>query len=321
MNILARPVTPTTSTPQITEIRYATPTFASLSSPTASPILSAVPGSPSFDSLVYEATRGKRKRTYQRSPRAQSPGSQFQNSQEFPNSFSSCGSHDAVERQLTQSKDLDDDEAEYSHPRAQITRPQTELENAISSQKDEVGYKGDWLAESSQMSSSHQQSSQTTSYRSLRPLQTQRHSPPAVSTGTLNTPTGTSIPRQAWYGTLPSHPHKKRKSRQNSGVMVINAHQTAAPASPTVSRPSVIQSVRPSGDTDSRPSGNVFQSGTLQITSPAQPVYGGNTDDAGSQSRSPIGWSQTQTQTSWLLHGSYPPLQTQAPYQSQSSSQ
>jgi hypothetical protein len=324
-NILARHDIPTTLQPQSTEKRYTTPTFASLSSPVASPALSAVPGSPSFDSLVYEATSGKRKRTDERFPRAQSPSSQLQNSQESQNSFSSCGSQDAVERQLTQSMDLDDDDTEYRHPRAQITRSQAESENAITSQKDEVIYRGelDWPAESSRMSSSHQQSSQTTPSRSLPPLQTQRHSPPTVSTlntptGTIHTPTTSVRKQQPWYG----HPQKKRKSRQSSGVLVANVYQTDAGLS--VSKPSMMHSTqggRPSRDANSRPSGNVFQSGTLQITPPAQLVHGGSTHDAGSQSRSPIGWSQTQTQTSWILHESCPPLQTQAPYQSQSSSQ
>jgi hypothetical protein len=153
----------------------------------------------------------------------------------------------------------------------------------------------------------------------------------------IHTP-ATSAQKQPWYGTLRTHARRNRKSRQNSSFSVTDVHQSGVavdihPSKPSVHMPSP-QGVHSSRDVNShpsvqpvtpRPSGNVFQSGKLQITpttlESVQPEYWGSAaDDAGSQSRSSIGWSQTQSQTSWLGHTSYPPLQTQAPYQSQNTS-
>jgi len=344
-NVLSRPDTPTMPQHlvQPTENRQVTPTFASLSSPTGSPALPAVPGSPPFDSLVYEAVNGKRKREDEHFSLAQSPSSQLHNSQESQNSLSSSGSQDSVEKQLTQS--LDDD-AEYSQLRPQITQSQPEeLDDYTSApaQTDQASYKGElqWMAESSQVTTLQPRSSQATSHHPLAPLQTQLSTmsmgAPSTPVGAVHTPT-TSVQKQAWYGTLPSHSHKKRKSRQNSGLSLPNVHQSAAAAGFRVSKPSaqinstqVIPSspgatLHPSVQPMTpRPLGNVFLSGTLQTTpttaESVRPEYEGNlADDAGSQSQLLIGWSQTQTQTSWLGHASYPPLQTQAPYQSQGSS-
>ena len=240
----------------------------------------------------------------------------------------------------------DDDGVQRSQRRTQITQSHAKESGNYSvtpilAQTDEISYKGElhWAAESSQMAESNLQSSQMTS--SLAPLQTHQHSSSMASMGVLTTPTRAihtpmvSVQKQAWYGTLLSHPRKKRKSCQNSSFSATDLHQSTATADILSQKPAVqIPSPQGSRDLNSRssvqpatprPSGNVFQSGKLHITptllESMQPEYGGSTaDDAESQARSLMGWSQTQTQTNWLGHASYPPLQTQAPYQSQSAS-
>jgi len=237
--------------------------------------------------------------------------------------------------------DEDDGGVEYSQHEED---PGNYSVTPIVAQADEVSYTGElhWAAESSQMAASNPQSPQTTS--SLAPLQTQQHSPSMALMGVLTTPTRavhtptTSFQQQAWYGTLPSHTRKKRKSRQNSSFSVTDLHRSTAAVDtlsrkPAVRTPSLqgVHSFRDLNPCSSAqpetpcPSGNVFQSGKLHITptmlESVQLEYGrSTTDDAGSEAQSSIGWSQTQSQTSWLGHVSYPPLQTQAPYQSQSAS-
>ncbi|KAF8238842.1 hypothetical protein L208DRAFT_1387158 [Tricholoma matsutake] len=327
-NMASRPGTPTKSQPLLArspESKCVTPTFALLPSPAGSPVIRSVPGSPSFDSLLREATNGKRKREDEHFSLAQSLSSQWQNSQESHNSLSSSGSQDSVEKQLTQSMDVNDDEG-----RGQVTQPQPENCAAAftPAQTEEISYKGElqWAAESSQMAASNSWSSQGTS--SLAPLQTQVHSP-SMPMRNIHTPT-TSAQRQAWYGTLPSH--KKRKSWSNSSLSASDVHQSDALTGFCGSKPSAqavhsFQDANPHSDVEPvtpRSSGNVFQSGTLQITptklESVQPEHGGSPADySSSQSRSSIGWSQSQSQTSWLGRGSYSPFQTQAPYQSQST--
>lgn len=305
---------------------HATPTFASLSSPTGSPALAAVPSSPSFDSLVYDAIHGKRKCQEEHFSFAPSLSSQWKNSQESQNS---CSSQNSVENQLTQGMDVNS-EAEYSQRHKHIIRlPESADITSVPAQTDEIGYKGElqWVTESSQMAQSSRQLSRTTS--SLAPLQTQQLTPSTVPVGALNTPTTAlhtpKVP-QPWYQAPRSH--MKRKSRQNSSFSGTDPTAVAVSnLSPQGIGSSQNQNQNNHSSTlpvTSRPSRNVFQSGTLQITPTplecSQPEYGGSVgDDGESQSRSPIGWSQTQSQMSWLAHATYGPLQTQAPYQSQST--
>lgn len=298
------------------EIRHATPTFASLSSPTGSPALPAVPGTPTFDSLVYDAIHGHRQREEQPHLYTSSLGSQWETSQESQSSFASQTS---VENQLTQSIDVDNDETEYSQRHKHITVLPVNAD--IPAQGDGINSKGELqsVMASSQMAQSSPRLSRTTS---LAPLQTQKLTPSTVPVGALNTPTTLHTPKvpQPWYQAPRSH--MKRKSRQSSSFSVTDPTVVAASnPSPQHICPSQDQNYCPSAlPLTPGPSGNVFQSGTLQITPTTseslQPEYAG--DVSSLPSRSSMGWSQTQSQMSWLQHMSFAPLQTQAPYQSQS---
>lgn len=119
--------------------------------------------------------------------------------------------------------------------------------------------------------------------------------------------------RQAWYGTRPpvasTVKHKKNASSASFHVLQFSNSHPETPTSGQPNRP------RPT-------SPNIYRGGILKIEPPIAevirgPTHGDVSEDFDAQSQSQ---TQTQSQESSLEYLSYP-LQTQAPYESQSLSQ
>ncbi|KAG6821567.1 hypothetical protein H0H93_000076 [Arthromyces matolae] len=113
--------------------RQSLATFASLSSPTDSQSdeILADPPTPPFDSLVADAISATKvvstspvvaRPIIKRAPLSQSSASSASSASSTSPSVTSLGSHDLVEKQLTQSMDIDEDPGDfsYSSPRAPL---------------------------------------------------------------------------------------------------------------------------------------------------------------------------------------------------------
>ncbi|KAG6854878.1 hypothetical protein C0991_012068 [Blastosporella zonata] len=237
------------------EMGHSPPSFASLSSPVASQSEAMLvdPPSPTFDSLVADAVRTNRQqpRTGSQTSRPnhiRDSASQISSSSSTSNhsqSRLSSASHDSVEKQLTQSMDIDNDD---EPPSAQEPPRQD-----------------------------------------LRAL--------SMTPGIVNERAQVPVRRQAWYGTRPP--------RRSSLATPLRTSLNTEVRGSTNLR---VSHSTPSQLPNSRLPGHAFRSGTVQ-TSP-------------SKVEKPFAYSQSQSQTqdSSFEYGSYPPLQTQAPYESQSFS-
>ncbi|KAF8076562.1 hypothetical protein FPV67DRAFT_1471953 [Lyophyllum atratum] len=234
--------------------RQTPPSFASLSSPLDYQFdMLADPPMPTFDSLVESAIGANRRRT-EDSPAKPSPSSQpgCGGTQGSQVSSTSSSSYDSVEKQLTQSMDVDDDIDLNSEPMFQPAFHSTAL-GAVND---------------------------TTPLR------------------------GTPVrAKQAWYGTW--------SARSLTSPLVDASVRNALPTASQLSNKETQAETH---------SGHIFHSGMLRITPAASPSM-----DDGGRSRQwqadPSTQSQSQSQGSSLEYVSYPPLQTQAPYRSQSLSQ
>ncbi|KAG6911245.1 hypothetical protein DXG01_003112 [Tephrocybe rancida] len=258
------------------------PSFASLSSPMDSrtDAMTVDPPSPSFDSLVADALNANKQRIRSRSPvSSHSRPSHIRNldsqiSISPSSSNNSYGSHDSVEKQLTQSTDIDQD---------------VDLPN------------------------------------DLPPPEPVRSDLRTISIARNFTNEPSSIPaqRQAWYGTRPP---RRSSLAAALGTRIDSEVRGTTKLRVSHSTPSRLDEAA----VYTLPE-NTFRSGTLQITpslndeeprtysqsqvpSPSQPQ---SQMQAQTQSQSQ---TQSETQESSFEYGSYPPLQTQAPYQSQSFS-
>ncbi|KAF5388014.1 hypothetical protein D9615_000549 [Tricholomella constricta] len=249
--------------------RQTPPTFTSLSSPIEYPYDDMFPD-PTFDSLVENVIGSSRSRTNATSskpdPHSQTEPGSIENDRISPSS--SFGSHASVEKQLTQSMDMDYDSNVLEGPKPILPQPKPRSTTGVT-------FNG--------------------AASDRTPLQvTPGHG------------------RQAWYGTRPARSHASP---------LINASQSASRRS-TIQKSQSIASQPYSQETPTGSrTGHAFRSGTLQLSPTASQAleHNGSIAHLQSQVHSPTN-SQFQTQDS-SLDLSYLPLQTQAPYQSQSSTQ
>lgn len=280
---LVRYDSPVTPHHQQTRPEKATPSFAALSSPADSPTIPPIPPTPSFTSQVKSATR-KRKRQ-DKTPSKAPPRMKSRLRDSF-DSNSSSGSQDSVEKHLTQSLEVCEENYDT--------------------------YLGDRLDTGGLRHQPLQMETET-------PLQSPALSPAVFSLGgPSNSPALVAAPtvRQAWYGTHHPPVASTVKHKKNASSAGFHTLPVAVPPQLSNSHPETPTSGQPKRP---RPTSlNIYRSGILKIEPPVAEViqgtiHGDTPEDFDAQ-------SQSQTQESSLEYLSYP-LQTQAPYESQSLSQ
>ncbi|RDB22544.1 hypothetical protein Hypma_010019 [Hypsizygus marmoreus] len=284
---LTRSISPMTPPPEQAR-DPGTPTFASLSSPLNSPSAETpdVPPTPSFNSMVDNAIGVKRRRNNDsEAERHRVSWFGFSESSHSQSSQTSSGSHDLVEKQLTQSMDMSMDSPPRGHSAEVAASPPPRERN---------------LPAPISISAAQNM--------------------PVDAGGCPSPPVATPVrTRQPWYGTLPpKRPRNAASSMVGAGQSVPRKRSSLYASQSIPSQPSNEDIHATSSE------GHVFRSGTLKFTPVAAPSGDDHGGVADPYSQDPYpSWTQSQseTQESSLDYLSYPPLQTQAPYQSQSLSQ
>jgi hypothetical protein len=286
--------------------------------------MSAIPTTPSFTSQVEGAT-GKRKRndgTLSRVPARFK--ARFRSS---IGSHSSFGSQDSVEKQLTQSLGMDDDihdaclgrrdESDMQHsqlPGAGWANRNTYAAELPWNDREVLGMDSSQMGENVPGSQPDRtpQLLQTPSDHQLQPRT-------PFSLSGINQPSAAAAPhvqRQPWYGTHRIAPTIRTKS--SASAAGFHVPRGAGPLQPPHLKTPTSGQPRRSQPTSPL---NVFRSGVLEFVPSAiraaQVTQHGTMSDDDLDTSSQ---SQSQTQESSLEYLSYP-LQTQAPYESQSQQQ
>lgn len=283
-----------------------TPTFASLSSPIDSPA-QVVPSEefPSLDDLIEQATSSnKRQAVDGRASMDTSPYSQI--------SSSSFGSSDAVEKQLTQNVDGNDDDDLRPSKRPRMapisshTEPrQVPTLNLSTSTND--------------LPQGFVSASSPTAVTPVRVRQAWYGTVPRIRS-TL--PTNNPQP-QGWYGALPEIRSTPRTSDSRGWYGTLPEIRSTPHTSDSQgwygTLPEICSTPRPSHSTRSENlPGSIFHSETSYVTLQEETTFASPTNSQVNPSASsPSPSDQDGSQ----VFSSFPPLQTQAPYRSQSLSQ
>lgn len=342
----AIPMTPPSRPPRSIRAQTLNPTFASLSSPLDAPVLASIPGSPSFNSLVDDAINSRKRKDRSGEPESVIHKRIYNAKDSCINpsqSQSSTASRDSVARILTQNTnnlgDVDIDAVGEIDEEALFTLSHNMDHKA--SEEDINQYSGELNWEEPKQRSKHtplrEPSVPSSSNPSIKfpleslsqpPSQLQAHSqsvqpPDSIDPSQLTLDTSlplgsiaplespgfaSSTPRQAWYQPVPIHKPRRRTSEHPGGLVIPPLSEGA-----------------------NSPPPNMFRSGTLHIIPPrmhsaASPE--GPKDRADLQVKQQLAQQDRHQSQSQLSSSegdsqefSYPPLQTQAPYQSQSLSQ
>lgn len=323
-----RPLSGTPSPPKISTLAppdRQTPTFASLSSsPSGSPALLDYPDSPDLNQLITDVVGEKR--TYESDPHQ---GSRARKRMRYEwashDSHASSDSHDSVERQLTQTPEMDADADAFGEPDDEYisTNPSSQSQKSESlaqATRSPDLYAGeiDW---SSGERASHFATTGTSSPADSS-SQSQMSLPLNISTQTPAIPSAPSphplVQRQAWYQA--PRPRKKSGASKSSKTDATRAGSSST----TQSQQRVTRRAPGRTELTSAPSAKSFRSGSLKIspakdlatTQPSNPADAGACHSVDSQSNHDD-WAESQDSSQPF---SYVP-QTQAPYQSQSLSQ
>ncbi|KAF9464386.1 hypothetical protein BDZ94DRAFT_1256322 [Collybia nuda] len=269
-----------------------TPSFAVLSSPADSPPIPPVPPTPSFNSQVESVIR-KRKRDDE-TP-SKTPSRKNHPLRDAFDSHSSSCSQDSVEKHLTQSMEICDDD----------------LSSQVDTNMKNTGILS--IVEGTHAADMQSKEKSETEVFQRKPSQ--------VRMGALLQPI--SLPRrpqskQAWYGTrLPTTPTVKQKkststtnSRAPSDISLSLVSNLPHPKTPPVDQP------RRSHPTTL----NTYRSGILEIASSVAVAANTRVQEEEQGVSDSQTSSQSQEFESSVEYLSYP-LQTQAPYQSQNFSQ
>ena len=327
----AQPITPDIILHSLSQVVESTPKFASLSSPADSPASLAIPNSPAFSSLISS----KKRKLVFHIPENATP-SKLHHSRSHPFSHSSIshsstGSQMSVEMQLTQSleepdEDISDRDAmcEDENETPEFHLPESDPQPDQS--EPQLNFFPIHFHKTKSCSPTIPHPTQP-EFDSSAPLQLSSPAPLASPTFAASTPQ-----RQNWYQSTLVRKRGKKPGPEEE--------VTKSTPSPTKSDASASQS----GDrrsctprSKSATKSKKFRSGTLQIKTMAplpEPIPEGSETcesppdqdqirlqdvDEADENNSPQSYMDLDSQSTQDY--SYPPLQTQAPYQSQSLSQ